>query len=121
MTQMKTPFDIFLTKDYTKPTKEEQINYLKKHEQEMTKGVEGWNPKIKSIQWQWDTVDVGQIGNGTPQGGGWMLTIEGRFNEMKDSSFTIGFELKNEKSFPDMNNFYQMQDFRIEGGTKLYE
>ena len=121
MTQINSPFDVFLSKDYTKPTKAEQIAYLKKYEQEMTKGVEGWNSKIKSVQWQWDTVNVGQIGNGTPQGGGWMLTIDGEFNEIKDSSFQIGFELKSEKSFPNMDNFYQMQDFRIDEGTKLYE
>ena len=23
--------------------------------------------KVKSVQWQWDTVEVGTIGNGTPQ------------------------------------------------------
>ncbi|WP_423202031.1 hypothetical protein, partial [Lactococcus lactis] len=121
MAQLGTPFDHFLTKDYATPTKEEQIAYLKKHEDEMTKGVEGWNSKITSVQWQWDTVKVEQIGNGTPQGGGWILTIDGEFNEIKDSSFQIGFELETKKSFPNINNFYQMQDFRIEGGTKLYE
>ena len=121
MIQRQTPFDIFLTKDHTTPTKADQIAYLKKHEQEMTEGAEKWNSNIKSIQWQWNTVDIGKIGNGTPQGGGWLLTIDGQFNEIKDSSFQIGFELKNEKSFPSINNFYQMQPFRVDGGTKLYE
>ncbi|MCJ2002782.1 hypothetical protein [Pseudolactococcus carnosus] len=36
MVQRKTPFDIFLTKDYTVVTKDEQIAYLKQHEVEMT-------------------------------------------------------------------------------------
>ena len=121
MVQRKTPFDIFLTKDYTVVTKDEQIAYLKQHEAEMTEGVRGWNPKINSIQWKWDTTEVGSIGNGTPQGAGWMLTISGEFNDIKNSDFQIGFELKNKKSFPNINSFYQMQPFRIDGGTKIYE
>ncbi|MDG4967491.1 hypothetical protein OGZ37_13085 [Lactococcus lactis] len=119
MAKLGTPFDHFLTKDYATPTKEEQVAYLKKHEEEMTKGVEGWNSKITSVQWDWEDLDVEQIGNGTPQGGGWILTIGGGFNEIVDSNFTIAFELKDKKSFPNMNNFYQMQPFRI--GGDLYE
>ncbi|WP_271328455.1 hypothetical protein [Lactococcus muris] len=121
MTQLKTPFDIFLTKDFTTPSKNDQIAYLKKHEKEMTEAVEGWNSKIKSVQWQWDTVEVQEIGNGTPQGAGWILTIDGKFNEIEDSNFQIGFELESRKSFPNMNDFYQMQDFTIDEGAKPYE
>lgn len=121
MTQLKTPFDIFLTKDFTTSSKNDQIAYLKKHEKEMTEAVEGWNSKIKSVQWQWDTVEVQEIGNGTPQGAGWILTIDGKFNEIEDSNFQIGFELENRKSFPNMNDFYQMQDFTIDEGAKPYE
>ncbi|PCS06653.1 hypothetical protein RU87_GL001506 [Lactococcus plantarum] len=114
-----TPFDHFLTHDDTKVSKNDQIVYLKKHEKEMTEGVMGWNYKIKSVEWEWDTIEVGQIGNGTPQGGGWLLTIGGSFNEIKKSTFTIGFDLKDGNSYPSINNFYQMQPFRVEGD--LYE
>ena len=116
-----TPFDHFLTHDYTKVSKNDQIAYLKKHEKEMTEGVIGWNYKIKSVEWEWDTVEVGQIGNGTPQGGGWMLTIKGKFNGLKDSSFQIGFEIEGENEYPNINNFYQMHNFTIDGGSKPYE
>ncbi|MCL2112783.1 MAG: hypothetical protein FWH31_02405 [Streptococcaceae bacterium] len=98
VSQMNSPFDVFLSKDYTKPTKAEQIAYLKKHEQEMTDFVKSQNAKVKSVQWQWDTVDVGQIGNGTPQGGGEILTINGKFNEIKDSSFYLQFDLVKNQS-----------------------
>lgn len=114
-----TPFDHFLTHDYTKISKNDQIVYLKKHKKEMTVGVMGWNSKIKSVQWDWDDLDIGQTGNGTLQGGGWVLTIGGSFNGIKNSSFTIGFDLKDKNSYPSINNFYQMQPFRVEGD--LYE
>lgn len=116
-----TPLNRQLGVYSTIPTQDEQIAYLKKHEKEMNDGVKGWNTKIESVQWQWDTVTVRQIGNGTPQGGGWMLTIDGKFNKIKDSKFQIGFELATEKSFPNMNNFYQMHGFKIDGGSKPFE
>ena len=119
MVQRKTPFDIFLTKDHTVVTKDEQIAYLKQHEAEMTDAM--LDDKVKNVQWQWDTVKVGTIGNGTPQGAGTVLTINGKFNEIEDSSFTISFELENAKSFPSMNDMMLMQPLRINGGTDLYE
>ena len=75
---MKTPFDIFLIKDFTKPTKDEQINYLKKYEQKMTDYVKSENSKVESVQWDWDSLDVGVAGNGTPQGAGIYLDISGK-------------------------------------------
>lgn len=121
MVQRKTPFDIFLTKDYTVVTKDEQIAYLKQHEAEMTDAM--LDDKVKNVQWQWDTVKVGTIGNGTPQGAGTVLTINGKFNEIEDSSFTISFELENAKSFPSMNDMMLMQDLSIlkKGGWYNYE
>ena len=75
---MKTPFDIFLIKYFTKPTKDEQINYLKKYEQKMTDYVKSENSKVESVQWDWDSLDVGVAGNGTPQGAGIYLDISGK-------------------------------------------
>ncbi|GFH43284.1 hypothetical protein Hs30E_18350 [Lactococcus hodotermopsidis] len=75
MTQMKTPFDIFLIKDFTKPTKADYIAYLKKHEQEMTDYVKAQNPKVKSVQFDWDSVESEVVGNGTPQGGENILSL----------------------------------------------
>ena len=119
MTQRKTPSDIFLTNDYTIVTKDEQIAYLKQHEAEMTDAM--LDDKVKNVQWQWDTVEIGKIGNGMPQGAGTVLTIDGKFNEIEDSSFTISFELKNAKSYPNMEDMMLMQDLTIDGGSKPYE
>ncbi|WP_251713569.1 hypothetical protein [Lactococcus ileimucosae] len=119
MTQLKTPFDIFLTKDFTTPSKNDQIAYLKKHEKEMTEAM--LDDKVKTIEWDWDSLDIETIGNGTPQGGGLVLTINGRFNHIEDSSFTVGFNLENRKSYPKIDDMTLMQPLRIDGGTKLYE
>ena len=67
----------FQTKDSNKVTKEQQITYLKEHEQEMTDYVKSQNSKVRSIQWDLDSIRVDTIGNGTPQGGGTVLMIDG--------------------------------------------
>ncbi|WP_314087605.1 hypothetical protein [Pseudolactococcus chungangensis] len=117
--KLGTPLDHFLTHDYTVVTKQDQIDYLKKHEQEMTDAM--LDKKVKSVQWQWETLEVGTIGNGTPQGGGTMLTIHGKFNDIEDSDFVIGFELKNTKSYPNMGHMLLMQPLRVlkNGGWEI--
>ncbi len=56
-------------------TKEEQIEFLKKNEEKMTKFVKAQNSKVDSVQYIWDTVKEETVGNGTPQGGGTILTM----------------------------------------------
>ena len=122
MAQMKTPFDIFLIKDFTKPTKDEQINYLKKYEHKMTDYVKSENSKVESVQWDWDRLDVGVAGNGTPQGAGIYLDISGKFNDIEESKLTMTWQLKDEKSFPKISAMY-LTDVSVEknGGWVDYE
>lgn len=65
--------------------KEKQLAYLKDHEKDMADFVKSLSPKVDSVQFNWDSMEVGEIGNGTPQGGGYMLTLDGRINNNKDT------------------------------------
>jgi ABC-type Fe3+-hydroxamate transport system substrate-binding protein len=106
MTQ-KTPFDIFLTHDFTgkakENTREMQIAFLKKHEEEMADFVKAQNPKVTSVQFDWDSVDVGTTGNGTPQGGGEVLDLFGYVNGNEDLDFRMDFSVDN-TGLPEMNS-----------------
>ncbi len=108
MIQRNTPFDIFLTKDHTKPTKADQIAYLKKHEQEMTDYIKSQNPKITSVQWDWKSVKIEEV---QPNAGGIYtrdkyknLVIIGQFNEIKESSLTLDFNFNIDELYPSMND-----------------
>ena len=91
-----------------------QLAYLKEHEEEMANFIKSINPKVESAQFDWDSMEVGQIGNGTPQGGGYMLTFKGRINNIKESSFTLGFPLDNDGySLPNLERISEMQPIRI--------
>ena len=95
-----------------------QLAYLKEYEEEMANFVKSWNSKVESVQFDWDSMEVGQVGNGTPQGGGYMMTVNGRINNNKDTKFTLGFPLKrNLNEIPEKLVIIQMQPIRILKGN----
>ncbi|AYG00335.1 hypothetical protein [Lactococcus allomyrinae] len=127
MTQ--TPFDLFLTKNFTAQSKEStrqmQVDYLKKHEKEMTEFVMSQNKtqssehQIKSIQWDWESIQV-QEGGGPISSSTW-LTISGGFNHIKDSNFSLDFTLDNTNDIPSIKAVDLSQSFTVDGGQKGYE
>ena len=101
-----------------------QLAYLKEHEEDMADFVKALSPKVESVQFNWDSIKVGQVGNGTPQGGGYMITVNGRINNNKNTEFTLGIPLKrNLNEVPEELVIYEMQPIRIlrDGGWFLYE
>ena len=101
-----------------------QLAYLKEHEEEMTNFIKVRNPKVESVQFDWDSMEVGQIGNGTPQGGGYIITLDGKINNNEDTEFTIGFPIEyNSNSIPNIKKISEMQPIRIlrDGGWFLYD
>ena len=50
-----------------------QLAYLKEHEEEMANFIKSRNPKVESVQFDWDSMKVENIGNGTPPQGGDIL------------------------------------------------
>ena len=95
-----------------------QLAYLKEHEEEMANFIKARNPKVESVQFDWESMEVGQVGNGTPQGGGYMLTFKGRINNIKESSFTLGFPLDNNRdSLPNLERISEMQPIRVLKGN----
>ena len=101
-----------------------QLAYLKEHEEDMADFVKALSPKVESVQFNWDSIKVGQVGNGTPQGGGYMMTVNGRINDNKNTEFTLGIPLKrNLNEVPEELVIYEMQPIRIlrDGGWFLYD
>ena len=103
--------------------KEKQLAYLKEHEKDMADFVKSLSPKVKSVQFNWESMEVGQVGNGTPQGGGYMLTLRGKVNQDDQTKFMVGFSLDNANSTPKEFGIYEMQPIRIlrDGGWFLYD
>ena len=101
-----------------------QLAYLKEHEEDMADFVKALSPKVESVQFDLDSMKVEVIGNGTPQGGGYIITLDGRINNNKDTEFTLGIPLKrNSNEVPEELVIYEMQPIRIlrDGGWFLYD
>ena len=69
--------------------KKKQLAFLKEHEQEIVDFVKAQNPKVESVQINWDETEWGVAGNGTPQGGDEMILIFGGFNQNPESSWRV--------------------------------
>ena len=103
--------------------REKQLAYLKEQEKDMADFVKSLSPKVDSVQFDWDSMEVGQVGNGTPQGGGYMLTLRGKVNQNEQTKFMVGFSLDNATSTPKEFGIYEMQPIRIyrDGGWYYYD
>ena len=74
-----------------------QLAYLREHEEEIKEFVKSKNSKIESVQIDWDETMWEKVGNGTPQGGGEVVSIFGEFNNIEESDWSVMFEIENEK------------------------
>ena len=69
--------------------KEKQLDELKKHEEEIKDFIKSQNSKIESVQIDWEETQWNQVGNGTPQGGGDVIDVYGRFNNIENSGWHV--------------------------------
>ena len=102
--------------------KKEQIAYLKEHEQEIVDFVKAQNPKVESVQIDWNSMQIEESGNGTPQGGGYNLSISGQINQLKKTKFSVDFYLEDQNSIPTIKKMGMLNDIYIEenGGWKIF-
>ena len=110
------------TKEDKEATKQKQIAYLKEHEKEIVDFVKAQNPKIESVQIDWNSMQIEESGNGTPQGGGYNLSISGKINQLENTKFSVDFYLEDQNSIPTIKKMGMLNDIYIEenGGWKIF-
>ena len=102
--------------------KKEQIAYLKEHEQEIVDFVKAQSPKVESVQIDWNSMQIEESGSGTPQGGGYNLSISGQINQLENTKFSVDFYLEDQNSIPTIKKMGMLNDIYIEenGGWKIF-
>ena len=110
------------TKEDKEATKQKQIAYLKEHEKEIVDIVKAQSPKIKSVQIDWNSMQIEESGNGTPQAGGYNLSISGQINQLENTKFSVDFYLEDQNSIPTIKKMGMLNDIYIEenGGWKIF-
>ena len=88
------------TKEDKEANKQKQLAFLKEHEKEIVDFVKAQSSKIESVQIDWNSVQIEESGNGTPQGGGYNLSISGQINQLKNTKFSVDFYLEDQNSIP---------------------
>ena len=97
--------------------KEKQLDYLKSQEEEIKKFVKSQNPKIESVEINWEETNWEEIGNGTPWGAGEIVNIYGRFNHIENSSWNVTFLVKDSEVVP--NSMSLANDLYV--GGRIFE
>ena len=110
------------TKEDKETIKQKQLAYLKEHEKEIVDFVKAQSPKVESVQIDWNSMQIEESGNGTPQGGGYNLSISGKINQLKNTKFSVDFYLEDQNSIPTIKKMGMLNDIYIEenGGWKIF-
>lgn len=110
------------TKEDKETIKQKQLAYLKEHEKEIVDFVKAQSPKIESVQIDWNSMQIEESGNGTPQGGGYNLSISGKINQLENTKFSVDFYLEDQNSIPTIKKMGMLNDIYIEenGGWKIF-
>lgn len=110
------------TKEDKETIKQKQLAYLKEHEKEIVDFVKAQSPKIESVQIDWNSMVIEESGNGTPQGGGYNLSISGQINQLENTKFSVDFYLEDQNSIPTIKKMGMLNDIYIEenGGWKIF-
>ena len=95
---------------------------MKEHEEEIVKWVHSKYPKIETVQFDWNSLEVGPVSNGI-FATEYNLSIKGKFNDYLNTILIVDFKLDKEESIPSMSNIRMNHPPRIkrDGGIYIYE
>ena len=91
--------------------KKEQIAYLKEHEQEIIDFVKAQNPKVESVQIDWDETQMSDGGMFNPE---YYMNVYGRINNNENSGWGVDIPLENNEKV-NLNEMFIGSDIRING------
>ena len=95
--------------------KKEQVAYLKEHEQKVVDLVKVQNPKVESVQIDWDQTQWSDGGLTTPE---YYMNVFGRINNIEESGWGVDIPI-NEDNTLNLDEMYVGSYIRV--GGKLFD
>ena len=83
------------TKEDKETIKQKQLAFLKEHEQEIVDFVKAQNPKVESVQIDWDQTQWSDGGLTTPE---YYINVFGGINHIDDSGWGIDIPINDDQS-----------------------
>ena len=99
------------TKEDKEAIKQKQLAYLKEHEQEIVDFVKSQNPKIESVQIDWDETQMSDGGLTTPE---YYMNIFGRINHIENSGWGVDFPINDDQSI-NLREMFMLHEPTIDG------
>ena len=99
------------TKEDKEAIKQKQIAYLKEHEQEIVDFVKSQNPKIESVQIDWDETQKSDGGLTTPE---YYMNVFGRINHIENSGWGVDIPINDDQSI-NMREMFMLHEPTIDG------
>ena len=99
------------TKEDKEAIKQKQIAYLKEHEQEIVDFVKSQNPKIESVQIDWDETQMSDGGLTTPE---YYMNVFGRINYIENSGWGVDIPINDDQSI-NMREMFMLHEPTIGG------
>ena len=91
--------------------KKEQIAYLKEHEQEIVDFVKAQNPKVESVQIDWNSMQIEESGLTTPE---YYMNVFGRINNIENSGWGVDIPINDDQSI-NMREMFMLHEPTIGG------
>ena len=98
-------------KEDKKAIKQKQLAHLKEHEQEIVDFVKAQNPKVESVQIDWDQTQWSDGGLTTPE---YYMNVFGRINHIDDSGLGIDIPINDDQSI-NMREMFMLHEPTIGG------
>ena len=99
------------TKEDKEAIKQKQFAYLKEHEQEIVDFVKSQNPKIESVQIDWDETQKSDGGLTTPE---YYMNVFGRINHIENSGWGVDIPINDDQSI-NMREMFMLHEPTIDG------
>ena len=99
------------TKEDKETIKQKQLASLKEHEQEIVDFVKAQNPKVESVQIDWDQTQMSDGGLTTPE---YYMNVFGRINHIENSGWGVDIPINDDQSI-NMREMFMLHEPTIDG------
>ena len=100
-------------------TRDKQLAWLKEHEKQIVAWIHSKYPKVKTVQFDWNTLKVASVSNGV-MNVGYNLSVEGKFNDIPETVIWVDFLLDSADSIPEMSKITMNQPPSVIKGNTIY-
>ena len=100
-------------------TRDKQSAWVKEHEEEIVAWIRSRYPKIESVQFDWNTLEVGAVSNGI-FAESYNLSVYGVFNDNPKTVIIVDFLMEKNDDIPSLSRIRMNQPPMIRKGKIIY-